>query len=77
MVSGQEAPSGASLRNATVIAPVQLSASSVINVISGAGTSPMQATAIGAGLDAVGSMISSMVNICVTKIELPQASVTL
>jgi len=70
-------PSLTSLTKATVGAAVQLSASSVTTVISGAGTSPEHWTLTGAGLLAVGSTVSSTVIVCSTVIELPQSSVTL
>ena len=77
MVSGQLNPSLASLTHATTGAAVQLSASSVTTVISGAGTSAAHSTLIGAGLLAVGSVTSLIVMAWVTLIELPQSSVTL
>jgi hypothetical protein len=77
IVSGQVRPSLTSLTHATVGAAVQLSASSVTTVISGAGTSAAHSTLIGAGLLAVGLVTSLIVIVWVTLIELPQSSVTL
>ena len=68
MISGQVFPSDTSLTNATTGFTVQLSASSVTTVMSAAGTSPMHSTAITAGLDAVGLVLSSTVMVWVTKI---------
>src|SRR4030042_1577193 len=66
-----------SLTKATVGVASQLSASSVTNVISGAGTSAMHCTFTGAGLLAVGLVLSIAVIVCVTLMLLPQSSVTL
>ena len=54
-------PSDTSDTNATTGVAVQLSASSVTDVISLAGTSPMHSTLIGAGFVAVGGVTSSTV----------------
>ena len=56
MISGH-VPLDASLTKATT-GTEQLSASSVTTVMSGAGTSPIHCTVIGAGFDAVGKMSS-------------------
>lgn len=68
IVSGQVAPSVASLTKATANAAGQLSASSVITLTSGAGTSAMQSTVTGAGLEAVGGVMSLIVIVWVTRI---------
>src|SRR5512142_1418926 len=73
MVNGQVNPSGTSLTKATVGTP-QLSASSVTTEISGAGTSVRQATAMVAGLEAVGGMLSLTRRIWETRIWLLQTS---
>jgi hypothetical protein len=70
-------PSLTSLTKATTGLTVQLSASSVTTVTSGAGTLAAHSTLIGNGLLAVGGVISFIVIVCVTFIELPQSSVTL
>jgi hypothetical protein len=75
ITSGQVLPSDTSLTNATTGAAVQLSASSVTTVTSGAGAE--HSTLIGAGLLAVGGVTSFIVMVCVTLIELPHSSVTL
>ena len=62
----------------TVIGPVQLSASSVTTVTSGAGTSAIHATVTGAGLLAVGGISSLIVMICVnTLLIFPHTSVAI
>ena len=70
-------PSETSDTNATTGLTVQLSASSVTTVISGTGTSPVHCTVTGAGLLAVGLVVSSMLIVCVAVLKLPHASVTL
>src|SRR5436189_2477418 len=70
-------PLDASLTNVTVIGPVQLSASSVTTVASGAGTSAIHVTVTGAGLLAVYGTKSCTVIVSVAVILLPHASVTL
>ena len=77
ITSGHVLPSLTSLTKATTGAAVQLSASSVTTVITEAGTSATHSTLTPAGLLAVGSVISSTVIVCVTRIWLPQSSVTL
>ena len=52
----------------------QLSASSVTTVTSGAGISLKHSTSIEAGLDAVGSVVSAILNVCVTSVVLPEQS---
>src|SRR4030042_366161 len=66
-----------SLTKATVGVASQLSASSFTTVISGTGTSAMHCTFTGAGLDAVGLVLSTAVMVCATLMLLPQSSVTL
>src|SRR4030065_379262 len=66
-----------SLTKATVGVASQLSASSVTTMISGAGPSAMHCTFTGAGLLAVGLVLSTAVIVCVTLMLLPQSSVTL
>jgi hypothetical protein len=66
-----------SLTQATVGAGSQLSASSITTLISGAGISAMHCTLTGAGLEAVGLVLSIAVMVWVTLVELPQSSVTL
>src|SRR5204863_9781197 len=70
-------PLDASLTKTTVIGPVQLSASSVTTVTSGAGTSAIHATVTGAGLLAVGGTRSRSEERRVGIVLLPHASVTL
>ena len=77
ITSGQLLPSETSDTNATNGVAVQLSASSVTDVISFAGTSPIHSTFIADGFEAVGKVVSSIVMVWVTLIELPQSSVTL
>ena len=77
ITSGQLLPSETSDTNATNGVTVQLSASSVTDVISFAGTSPIHSTFIADGFEAVGKVVSSIVMVWVTLIELPQSSVTL
>ena len=77
ITSGQVLPSETSDTNATNGVAVQLSASSVTDVISFAGTSPIHSTFIADGFEAVGGVTSSTVIVWVTLIELPQSSVTL
>ena len=77
ITSGQLLPSETSDTNATNGVAVQLSASSVTDVISFAGTSPIHSTFIADGFEAVGGVTSSTVIVWVTLIELPQSSVTL
>ena len=76
IVSGQVPPSDTSDTNATTGLVVQLSVSSITTVGSAVGTSPIHPTVTGAGLEAVGSMVSSTVIVCVTFIVFPQSSVT-
>jgi hypothetical protein len=61
IVSGQVLPSLTSLTKATTGFKVQLSASSVTTATFGAGTEALHSTLIGAGLLAVGGVISSIV----------------
>ena len=61
-------PSDTSDTNNTSGTAVQLSASSVTTVISVAGTSNIHSTLTATGLEAVGSVISFTVIVCVTKI---------
>ena len=76
MVSGHDKPFEASDTHATAGTPL-LSASSVMSSGSGAGTIPMHSTLTFAGAVPVG-LIGSVINTsCVTKIWLPQSSVTL
>ena len=75
IVSGQFPPSLDSLTKATTGFNVQLSASSITIVGSGAGAGPAGMVVV-VGLLAVGSVVSSTVIVCVTFIELPQLSVT-
>ena len=75
IISGQVFPSDTSPKKATVGLTVQLSASLVTTKISGAGATHW--ADIPEGLEAVGSIVSSMVMVWVTKIEFPQLSVTL
>ena len=77
ITSGQVLPSDASDTNTTTGNAVQLSAASVITDTSAAGTSPTHSTSIPTGFDAVGGVISFIVIVWVTFIELPQSSVTL
>lgn len=75
MISGQEAPFDTSLTKATTMPPGQLSVSSVIMLISGAGTSSMHSTVAAAGLEAVGGVVSSTFMTCEAVAVFPQASV--
>ena len=75
IVPSHEIELGTSLTNATIGLTVQLSASSVTTVISAAGTSPIHSTVTGAGLEAVGLVVSSTVIVWVTVIVFPQSSV--
>ena len=77
ITSGQVLPSDASDTKATTGNAVQLSEASVITDTSAAGTSPTHSTTIPTGFDAVGGVISFIVIVWVTFIELPQSSVTL
>ena len=61
ITSGQLLPSETSDTNATNGVAVQLSASSVTDVISFAGTSPIHSTFIADGFEAVGGVTSSTV----------------
>ena len=74
IVSEQGLISLTSLTNATTGFTVQLSASSSTTVISTAGADPPR-TVVVAGFDAVGSVVSSTVIVCVTIALFPQASV--
>src|SRR6187431_1573264 len=76
MSSGQ-VPEETSPTCATVIGPTQLSASSVIKLISAGGTAATHSTDTAGGAVAVGGVLSSTVIVCTTAIELPHASVTL
>ena len=77
IVSGQELLSDTSETQATVGLAVQLSASSVTTVTSGAGTSATHSTLMSGGLEAVGSVVSLMIIFCTTLMELLQSSVML
>src|SRR6187402_323235 len=77
IISGHEPPSDISLTKATTNAPAQLSASSVTTFGFGIETSSMQSKESGAGLEAVGGITSPTTILWVTRISLPQASVTL
>src|SRR5688500_19680416 len=65
-----------SLNNVTVGDASQLSASSVTPLGSEAGISSMHCTSVAAGSLAVGLVLSTAVNVCVTSVKLPQSSVT-
>ena len=60
MVSPQVLPSDSSLTKATT-GTLQLSASSITTAILGVGTSATHETSIGAGFDAVGSIVSFII----------------
>jgi len=76
MISGQEFPFDTSDKCATVGTPL-LSASSVIKLGFGAGTSVIHSTNVSSGAVPVGFIGSVISTSCVTLIELPHESVTL
>ena len=75
MISGHGPPVVDSLTKATVTTPGQLSVSSITTFTSTRGTSSTHSTETGAGLDAVGGVVSSTLITCVAVATLPQASV--
>jgi hypothetical protein len=78
VVSVQFAKFTTSFTKLTVMAPVQLSASSTTTAGSGAGTMPLHNRFIADGLLAVGGVVSTfLMMFWLTFIALPQASVTL
>ena len=74
MVSGHGLKSDTCDTKATTGATVQLSASSITTVTSGAGAGP-PGTIVCAGLLAVGKVVSSTMMVWVTLVTFPQASV--